>query len=116
MTVTAYELLKQKAIEPIRDTEFHKNVVIYPHKRFKPIIRWNTAVLSCKRRQRLQSRAGDLMKVKRKASWERQLLAAVIYFLEFHVARRWSPDSTLIEITRPLQIAKHLHNVLTVCT
>ena len=27
------------------------------------------------------------MKVKRKALWERQLLAAVIYFLEFHVAR-----------------------------
>lgn len=55
--------------------------------RFKPIIRWNTAVLSCTGRERLQSRAGDLMKVKRKALWERQLLAAVIYFLEFHVAR-----------------------------
>lgn len=37
--------------------------------------------------RRLQSRAEDLMKVKRKALWERQLLAAVIYFLEFHVAR-----------------------------
>lgn len=67
-----------------------------PHKRFKPIIRWNTAVLLGKRRQRPQSRAGDLMKVKSKALWERQLLAAVIYFLEFHVARdAWVLDRKL---------------------
>ena len=47
-----------------------------------------TAISSTNRNnRRLQSRAEDLMKVKRKALWERQLLAAVIYFLEFLVAR-----------------------------